>query len=40
MEKYRKIETVGKGSFGNAILVQSKANRQYYVIKVILLKRE
>ena len=34
MEKYRKIRVVGKGSFGHALLVQSKADQQQYIIKV------
>ena len=34
MEKYRKLKVIGKGSFGYALLAQSKANRKYYAIKV------
>jgi NIMA (never in mitosis gene a)-related kinase len=35
MENYRKIEVVGKGSFGCAVLVQSTINRKFYIMKVI-----
>jgi hypothetical protein len=35
MEKYRKLKVIGKGSFGYAVLVQSVADRQTYVMKVI-----
>jgi len=34
MEKYRKLKVIGKGSFGYAVLVQSIADRQTYVMKV------
>lgn len=34
MEKYRKLKVIGKGSFGYAVLVQSVADRQTYVMKV------
>ena len=34
MENYRKIEIVGKGSFGCAVLVQSVVDRKYYIMKV------
>jgi len=34
MEKYRKLKVIGKGSFGYAVLVQSIADRQSYVMKV------
>lgn len=36
MEKYRKLKVIGKGSFGYAVLVQSVADRQTYVMKVSL----
>lgn len=36
MEKYRKLKVIGKGSFGYAVLVQSIADRQTYVMKVSL----
>ena len=36
MEKYRKLKVIGKGSFGYAVLVQSVADRQTYVMKVNL----
>jgi NIMA (never in mitosis gene a)-related kinase len=35
MENYRKIEIVGKGSFGCAVLVQSVVDRKYYIMKII-----
>lgn len=35
MEKYRKLKVIGKGSFGYAVLVQSVADRQTYVMKVV-----
>ncbi len=35
MEKYRKLKVIGKGSFGYAVLVQSVADRQTYVMKVL-----
>jgi NIMA (never in mitosis gene a)-related kinase 1/4/5 len=35
MEKYRKLKVIGKGSFGFAVLVQSVADRQTYVMKII-----
>ena len=31
---YRKIEVVGRGSFGSAVLVQSVSDRKYYIMKV------
>jgi hypothetical protein len=34
MERYRKLKVIGKGSFGYAVLVQSVADRQTYVMKV------
>jgi hypothetical protein len=33
MERYRKLKVIGKGSFGYAVLVQSVADRQSYVMK-------
>lgn len=33
--KYRKIKSVGKGSFGEAILVRSKADGKRYIVKAI-----
>lgn len=36
MDNYRKIEIIGKGSFGCAVLVQSVVDRKYYVMKVLL----
>ncbi|EAR94643.2 plant dual-specificity MAP kinase kinase family domain protein (macronuclear) [Tetrahymena thermophila SB210] len=35
MDNYIKIELVGKGNFGLAVLVQSKINRKYYIMKII-----
>lgn len=35
MERYRKLKVIGKGSFGYAVLVQSVADRQTYVMKII-----
>jgi hypothetical protein len=35
MENYRKIDVVGKGSFGCAVLVQSVIDRKYYIMKVL-----
>ena len=34
MENYRKVEIVGKGSFGCAVLVQNVHDRKYYIMKV------
>lgn len=34
---YRKIDVVGKGSFGSALLVQSINDRKYYIMKVTLI---
>ncbi len=34
MEKYRKVKVVGKGNFGHAVLVQSLADRKFYIMKV------
>lgn len=33
--KYRKIKTIGKGSFGEAVLVRSKADGKRYIVKAI-----
>lgn len=33
--KYRKIKTVGKGSFGEAVLVRSKSDGRRYIVKAI-----
>ncbi|CAD8154014.1 unnamed protein product [Paramecium pentaurelia] len=35
MERYRKIELKGKGSYGQAILVQNKQDRKFYIMKII-----
>ena len=35
MEKYRKINVVGKGSFGYAVLVENKKNKKQYIMKII-----
>jgi hypothetical protein len=36
MDKYRKVKTIGKGSFGFAVLVRSASSKaDYYVMKVI-----
>ncbi|OXB70380.1 UNVERIFIED_CONTAM: hypothetical protein H355_003496, partial [Colinus virginianus] len=35
MDKYIKVQKIGEGSFGKAILVKDKANNQQYVIKEI-----
>lgn len=34
MNNYKKIEIVGKGSFGYAVLVQSVLDGNYYIMKV------
>lgn len=34
MNNYKKIEIVGKGSFGYAVLVQSVVDGNYYIMKV------
>ena len=39
MEKYRKLKVIGKGSFGYAVLVQSVADRQTYVMKVRIIPK-
>jgi serine/threonine protein kinase len=39
MERYRKLKVIGKGSFGYAVLVQSVADRQSYVMKASILLR-
>lgn len=36
MNNYKKIEIVGKGSFGYAVLVQSVVDGNYYIMKVFL----
>ena len=35
MEKYKKVKIVGKGSFGYAVLVQSKKTKKQYIMKII-----
>jgi len=35
MEKYRKIRIVGKGSFGHAVLAESRISHKLYIIKII-----
>lgn len=35
MERYAKIRTIGKGSYGYAVLVKEKSSGQLYVMKVI-----
>uniref|UniRef100_A0A803SRF4 non-specific serine/threonine protein kinase n=1 Tax=Anolis carolinensis TaxID=28377 RepID=A0A803SRF4_ANOCA len=35
MDKYSKVQKIGEGSFGKAILVKSKENGKQYVIKEI-----
>ena len=35
MDRYRKLKVIGKGSFGYAVQVQSVADRQTYVMKII-----
>jgi NIMA (never in mitosis gene a)-related kinase len=35
MDKYRKIKIVGKGSFGFAVLVESRKNKKQYIMKII-----
>lgn len=35
MEKYRKVNVVGKGSFGYAVLVENKKNKKQYIMKII-----
>lgn len=34
-ERYRKVKVIGKGSFGEAVLVRSRANGRRYVVKAI-----
>ncbi|KAM3146684.1 hypothetical protein pb186bvf_001214 [Paramecium bursaria] len=36
MDNYRKIEIKGKGSYGQAMLVQHKQDRKFYIMKVII----
>lgn len=36
MDKYKKIKIIGKGSFGYAVLVESRKNRKQFIIKVSL----
>lgn len=35
MEKYKKVKIVGKGSFGFAVLVESKKSKKQYIMKII-----
>ena len=35
MEKYRKVKIVGKGSFGYAVLVESRKTKKQYIMKII-----
>lgn len=35
MDKYIKVQKIGEGSFGKAILVKAKENGKQYVIKQI-----
>lgn len=35
MNRYKEIKTLGKGSFGRAVLVQELATGQQYVMKII-----
>lgn len=35
MDKYRKVKIVGKGSFGYAVLVESKKSKRQYIMKII-----
>ena len=35
MEKYKKVKIVGKGSFGYAVLVESKKTKKQYIMKII-----
>jgi NIMA (never in mitosis gene a)-related kinase len=34
MEKYKKIDIIGKGSFGYAVLVESRKTKKQFIIKV------
>jgi hypothetical protein len=34
MDKYKKIKIVGKGSFGFAVLVESRRSKKQFIIKV------
>lgn len=34
MDKYKKIKIIGKGSFGYAVLVESRKNKKQFIIKV------
>jgi NIMA (never in mitosis gene a)-related kinase len=36
MDKYKKIKIVGKGSFGFAVLVESRKSKKQFIIKVAL----
>lgn len=35
MDKYKKVKIVGKGSFGYAVLVESKKTKKQYIMKII-----
>jgi NIMA (never in mitosis gene a)-related kinase len=35
MEKYKKVDIVGKGSFGYAVLVEHITNKKQYIMKII-----
>lgn len=38
MDKYKKIKIIGKGSFGYAVLVESRKNKKQFIIKVLVRK--
>ena len=35
MEKYQKINQIGKGNYGKAMLVKDNTNNKFYVLKTI-----
>lgn len=35
MDDYNRIKTLGTGSFGRVMLVQHKANKEYYAMKIL-----
>lgn len=34
MDKYKKVKIIGKGSFGYAVLVESRKTKKQFIIKV------
>lgn len=35
LDDYNRIKTLGTGSFGKIMLVQNKANKEYYAMKIL-----